>query len=99
MDDDLNKAGGWFFIVQEQPTEPRFGFDEPDGPPGTLGGWSGASWAHTGVAAGDHLRLTANPLAGRTFSSLTFGSNAAHMAAITLQQPMRVAVHGRYLVQ
>ncbi|WP_119070898.1 hypothetical protein [Aggregatilinea lenta] len=99
VDDDLDEDGGWFFIVQEQPTEPRFGLDEPDGPPGTLTGWSGASWAHAGVSAGGHLKLAANPLAGRTFSGLTFGSNAAHMAAITLQQPMRVAVHGRYLVQ
>jgi hypothetical protein len=99
VDDDLEKDGGWFFIVQEQPTEPRFGLDEPDGEPKPLSSWAGASWAHTGVAAGGHLKLTGNPLAGKTFSSLTFGSNAAHMAAITLQQPMRVAVHGRYLVQ
>ena len=99
VDSDLDNAGGWFFIVQEQPTEPRFGFDQPDGAAGTLSGWAGASWAHAGVAEGAHLRLQGNPLSGRTFTGLTFGSNAAHMAAIMLQQPMRVAVHGRYLVQ
>ena len=99
VDSDLNKDGGWFFIVQEQPTEPRFGFDQPDGPPGTLTKWSDASWAHTGVAEGGHILLQTNPLNGRTFTGLTFGSNAAHIAAITLQKPMRVAVHGRYLVK
>ena len=99
VDSDLNKDGGWFFIVQEQPTEPRFGFDEPDGPPGSINTWSDASWAHTGVAQGGFIRLQSNPLNGQTHSGLTFGSNAAHIAAITLQKPMRVAVHGRYLVK
>lgn len=98
-DQEIPRDGGWFFLVQEQPTEPRFGFDEPDGAPGPLTGWAGASWAHTGVAAGGYLRLQGSPLNGRSFGGLTLGSNAAHHAAITLQQPMRVAVHGRHLVR
>ena len=31
-DADLTAGDGWFFVLQEQPTEPRFGFDELDGP-------------------------------------------------------------------
>jgi hypothetical protein len=96
----LNQNGGWFFVVQEQPTEPRFGFDQPDSAvSGSLASWSDVSWAHTTVPEGAHLRLQGNPLMNRTLGGLTFGANSAHIAAITLQDPMRVAVHGRYLVK
>src|SRR5690606_20154350 len=27
-DTEIEQGGGWFFLVQEQPTEPRFGLDE-----------------------------------------------------------------------
>lgn len=47
---------GWFFVIQEQPTAPRFGLDEPDDgvgapPPAT---WAGLHWGHV-VAAGTDL--------------------------------------------
>ena len=29
--EDVEPEPGWFFVIQEQPTEPRFGLDEPDG--------------------------------------------------------------------
>jgi hypothetical protein len=44
---------GWFFILQEQPTEPRFGFDQP--PAGQPG--SGATWDDAGVPPGGHLPI------------------------------------------
>jgi hypothetical protein len=44
---------GWFFVLQEQPTEPRFGFDIAEPPQfGTVAGsWDGLSWAHFAVDA------------------------------------------------
>lgn len=100
LDEDINREGGWFFLVQEQPTEPRFGFDQPDDSlaPLNLSKWPDANWSHTGVVEGGYLNLGGNPLNNRKLNGLTFGRNSAHIASICLQQPMRVAVHGRYLV-
>ena len=100
-DADLLAGDGWFFVLQQQPTEPRFGFDELD--PGaslpTLGSWSDATWTHTGTAPGRYLHIGGNPLAGRVVSDVEFVAHAGHFAAITLQKPMRVAVHARSMVQ
>jgi hypothetical protein len=100
---------GWFFVIQEQPTAPRFGLDEPGNgdnePPAS---WSGLDWADvfpTGTdlsavryatAAG---QLAGPPavilpvLDGRAQPTATWGVDAAQMAAITYQRPMRVAIH------
>jgi len=99
-DTDLASPGGWFFVIQEQPTEPRFGFDEPDaGPAGLLTRWSDASWDHAGTAPGGYLTIGGNPLTGRSFGGVTFATNSAHLATLSLQQPMRVATHSRHIVQ
>jgi hypothetical protein len=87
---------GWFFVLQEQPTEPRFGFDE--GTPGGLATWSDATWAHTATDPGAHLRIDGNPLVGTTRNGVAFGRNAGHLAAIALQRPARVAVDSREIV-
>jgi hypothetical protein len=100
IDEDLTRDGGWFFVIQEQPTEPRFGFDQPASKDaGPLGSWSDANWLHTETDEGAYIRIAGNPLTARSFGGLRFGDNAAAIAAITLQDPMRVAVHGRYLVK
>ena len=73
---------GWYFVIEQQPTEPRFGFDvEIDfgatrqvalvGPPSGLSVPAGTRWAF----------------------------NAAHMAQITRQQPVRVAIHASELLR
>jgi hypothetical protein len=93
-EDDL--ADGWFFVLMEQPTEPRFGFDE--GEAGSLTSWLSATWAHTGTEPGNHLTVTGNPLAGRSIGDVTFGRNAGHLAAVTLQRPARVAVDAHDIV-
>ena len=51
---ELLSGDGWFFVIQEQATEARFGFDELDGPgpPPALTSWSAATWEHTGTAPG-----------------------------------------------
>jgi hypothetical protein len=96
--EEITEGDGWFFVIQQQPTEPRFGFDEE--PPEFAAvppTWSDATWAEAGVAEGRHLTLAGNPLSGTTRSGATFGADAAHMAAVLLQKPMRVALHGSQL--
>jgi hypothetical protein len=97
---ELLTGDGWFFVIQEQPTEPRFGFDElvdPSADPGaplpTLDAWSAATWEHTGTARGGYLAIAGNPLEGTDLDGVRFVDHAAHLAALTHQQPMRVAIH------
>lgn len=101
---------GWFFVIQEQPAAPRFGLDEPGGgPPAPAASWSDLDWAAifppgTDLAAVRHASiagplaappLTLPVLAGRAQPTATWGIDAAQMAAITYQRPMRVAIHAR----
>lgn len=92
---ELSAGDGWFFVIQEQPTEPRFGFDVLDGsgPPPTLTSWSAATWEHTGTLPGQYLTVTGNPLVGTAFGGVRFLDHAASLAGITVQQPMRIAMH------
>jgi hypothetical protein len=96
--EEITQGDGWFFVIQEQPTEPRFGFDEF--PPAILAvppSWSDATWTDVDVTPGRHLTLAGNPLAGSTRNGATFALDAAHLAAVLLQKPMRVALHGSQL--
>jgi hypothetical protein len=102
-DAELTAGTGWFFVLQEQPTEPRFGFDElarpqPGAPLPALGSWSDATWEHTATAPGRYLKIADSPLAGTTLSDIRFADHAGHLAAIALQKPFRVAVHARSMV-
>jgi hypothetical protein len=68
--------GGYFIVIQEQPTEPRFG-------------------VHVGVSFGSttHASLGSGPPAGVDLRGLQWGRNAAHMAGIMRQLPVRIAIH------
>lgn len=95
----ISPEPGWFFVIQEQPTEPRFGLDEPNGSLPALTTWSNLSWGHVGISSGGHLPLTAlssslNLSLGAPGSpKAKWRQDAAHMAAITFQRPFRAAVH------
>ncbi|HTE44554.1 MAG TPA: hypothetical protein VK636_04855 [Gemmatimonadaceae bacterium] len=99
-DVELNQGDGWFFVLQEQPTEPRFGFDEGSGAtPPAITAWSDATWDHTATAPGHYLRITGNPLSGVLHGTGRFVDHAGHLASITIQKPVCVAVHARAMVQ
>ena len=72
---------GWYFVVQQQPTEPRFGFDVE-------------------IDFGDatHVPLAAAPAGHALPAGTQWAFNAAHMAQITRQQPVRVAIHASELI-
>ena len=95
-DEKLKEGHGWLFILQEQPTEPRFGFDETSLTP-LNGLWSDASWVDTEVPSGKYLKIEGNPLNEQERENAVFGKNSAHMAFITLQKPMRVAFHSKHM--
>jgi hypothetical protein len=97
-DSDLDQGNGWLFVLQQQPTEPRFGFDETPETPATPGTWSDATWADTGTQPGAYLVVAGNRLLGLTRDGVKFVDHGASLAAISFQKPMRVAVHGRTLV-
>lgn len=95
LDDDDLEADPWFFVLQEQPTEPRFGFDDPGGDlpkdPASVTSANDLTWQHTGTSRGGHLDLS------RTLGSIAIGGveparNGAHLAAATVQRPVRVAL-------
>jgi hypothetical protein len=46
-----NGDAGWFFVLQEQPSEPRFGLDAGESPASTLTKWLDLSWGHLAADA------------------------------------------------
>jgi len=90
---------GWFFVLQEQPTEPRFGLDTAV----TFGSvpqhWSDLSWGNLAADEDAFKELVYIPLDGplkdKTLDNVRWGDNAGQMAFITRQRPFRVAIHAR----
>ena len=83
----------YFFIIEEHMTEPRFGFDEPDGPPSPNKTWLDVDWSEVGVTAGNYfggakLIAASHGVTGvRAARWLT--PNAATVADAILQRPFR----------
>ena len=88
-------GSGWNVIIEEQPTEPRFGLDTAspaDGPP-DLASWNDLCWEHlTGQDPAVHLVIGSNgfPSSEAPPAGATWGLNAAHMARATYQAPFRM---------
>jgi hypothetical protein len=72
---------GWYFVIEQQPTEPRFGFDV------TLD-----------FGSASHVPLAAPPPGLALPAGTRWAFNAAHMAQIARQQPVRVAIHASELL-
>jgi len=94
---------GWFFVIQQQPGEPEFGLDvDPGAEPAPVTQWNQLTWRHlvrsqAELAGLTHVKIkpgspprpdtSANP------PGAVWGLNGAHMARITMQQPVRIAIH------
>ncbi|MGW8352267.1 hypothetical protein [Streptomyces wedmorensis] len=104
---------GWFFVFEEHATAPSFGLDEPPrnavyGP--GFSTWRDVDWAKTVRGAEELAALThvgtrpafgADPRPlhpGPGAPRLSWGRNAAALAHITLQRPVRVAHHASALL-
>ena len=98
--EDVEPAPGWYFVIAEQPTGPRFGLDVPTGgnsrlrPRGPIstGDTSAPTPASTSRSPAAVSLNSTKPLAPGA-PSATFGRNSADMAAITFQRPFRAVVH------
>jgi hypothetical protein len=101
---EVAEAPGWYFVLQQQPTEPRFGLDDDPFGPGESGvvpelkTWNDLNWAHVAPDAAAlkalaHVPVKALSLTPTTPQKAVWGRNAAHMASITKQRPVRVAIH------
>jgi len=96
---------GYYFVLQEQPAEPRFGLDIPaqfGADPAGLTTWDDLTWGHVAADAAGFEQLNylplAGPVAGRRLENAEWGFNAAHMARILLQKRVRVAIHANELL-
>ena len=98
-DSQANGHAGWFFVLQQQPTEARFGLDVATAFGGAPERWSDLSWGHLVTDEQALKQLVHIPLEGllrsKTLDHVLWGKNSAHMASITRQRPFRVAVHAR----
>jgi hypothetical protein len=92
---------GWYFVLEERLSEPRFGIDEEPAPatsadaglgPGQIRTWRDLAWTHFAVPAGNYIDR-ATPQVSATESPEVWGSSSAAIASILLQAPVRVAVH------
>jgi hypothetical protein len=110
--DDALSGQGYFFVIQEHPTAPRFGLDDApfsaagDGgaiPP--LQTWDDLNWGQLAptpeaLAALSYIsvgKVNLTPAQDRPPHAI-WGRNAGHMAYITKQTPVRVAIHARRLI-
>ncbi|MCM3902398.1 MAG: hypothetical protein ND866_11885 [Pyrinomonadaceae bacterium] len=103
---------GWFFVIQQQPTEPCFGMDVADfakDPPSITTSWNELSWRHVAkteqeLKALSHVSLDSIKsmlpnIETQKIDNATWGKNSSHLAYITLQRPMRIAIHAREMIK
>ncbi len=102
--DEARGDPGWWFVLEQQPTEPRFGLDVARGfgsEAGPVNEWNDLSWGHladdaAGLADLSHLHTDLEPPSPSV--GPRWGTTAAAMAAILAQQPVRVALRAADLL-
>jgi hypothetical protein len=90
-------APGWYFVFEQYPGEPRFGFDDVAGP-GVPGTPDALAWAHVPVTASGHADVSKPLLSASAGLQALWGKNAANTAYVTFQQPFRTAMHASRLI-
>lgn len=95
---------GWFIVLEEQATAPRFGLDvaPATGASGAPAHWNELNWSQVSTTpasgAARHLSLAA-PRGVQSADGITWAAGAAEMAWITLQAPYRVYVHASSMLK
>jgi hypothetical protein len=98
---EADNKPGWFFMFQEQPTEPRFAIGEegtgrstvqPGEDPLT---WADLDWSIVETNSAGYVDVTATAQNVSSFptTEAAWGSHAAGLAFITLRRPFRMAIH------
>jgi hypothetical protein len=95
---------GWYFVLEEHVTEPRFGL-EPESSAPTGSSWNDLSWSYAKLDPNspnlDPLSAPAPRDGAGTWGQgepAAWGQGAAAMAYILMRRPVRVAMHGRALL-
>lgn len=109
-DEDPGKnLPGWFIVIQQQPTEPRYGLDESEATSGSeKWTWRDLAWPHVMLThengyirlgeGGAGLDFPGHAQKGPNGETWKWNSDSAQMTCITLQGPVRVAVHASDLL-
>ena len=92
-DDPAAGRPGWYFVIEEHATEPRFGLEPASGGGST---WNDLSWQDV-ATTGKFLNPAAAPTTP-TREGVTWGASAVAMAYILMRRPVRVALHGKALL-
>jgi hypothetical protein len=113
--DPGDAEAGWFFVIQERPGEPRFGFDIERS--GALNVWNDLAWTDVlpggefvSVGAGAPAHVLVEPTAPDVAEkheqweddrAFHWGSDlqSSEVAYIAYQAPVRVAVHAREMLR
>ena len=95
------QAAGFAYILTQQPTSPRFGLDAASPlDAASVTQRNNLAWSQLGPDA--RFATAAGPLAGRTLADgaahATWGRNAADMAWLTQQAPVRLVMPGSEMV-
>jgi len=97
---------GYYFVLEERASESRFGMDEADGDPIQIDGsddaWNDLTWVHffpdpASAGSGYVDGRSPAPATSERQTEWTDGTSAA-IADITLQRPVRIAVHSDKMI-
>jgi len=101
-------ANQTWFVLQQHPAGPRFGFDVSRDAGSPIASWSDIAWSDVGVAPGGFLsprsatvaalNLGVGGVGAGSVATHRFGPTGAEVAASTLQRPIRVAIHASRLL-
>jgi hypothetical protein len=84
-----SQVEGWYIVITEQPAAPRFGLDEQRTT--SFATWNDLAWNDVTVANG-YLSGASQP-APANQGTLRWARNAAHIAGITFQRLVAIAIH------
>jgi hypothetical protein len=101
---DDGSDDGWFFVLQEQPNEPRFGFESGSPSPSAATSWDALRWEHVTplpiigcIDLADTSKPNTGGIAAIPNKPIAWhpsdGSTSAQIAWLTLRNPVRVAIH------
>jgi hypothetical protein len=111
--DPRDPEQGWFFVLEQHATEPRFGLEPPptDGSTPQVSRWNDLSWANFGsppvLPATSQPQSVIGPVLDPPPPEQPdnpgdpqnhWGQDAAQTAFILLRRPVRVAVHARTML-
>lgn len=99
---------GWFFMLREHASAPRFGVDEPPPDVATFGraptttwrdlDWSALATDAAAMEAAQFVPVRTTPFAPVTLGGVTWARNGGHQATALLQLPVQMAIHASDMI-